>query len=683
MFSRLLEEWRAARDGVLFCPLPCRRLIAMLLVVSWILPVPDVPALERSALVAVKVADGSPYFLGKLNGELYYKLQSHLWKTDGIPAGTTLLTTAEPLGPHLDNFPPGCFPFCSKHYPAGESAGGLFFFAADDGVHGSELWRSDGTPAGTHVAKDIDTAPFDPTSLVSVSNVMFFSRGYPSCSPQCELWRSDGTEAGTFSLTALPTPGFLLAAGVSGLLLFENGNDLWSSDGTVLGTAVLETGATFLVGIEGKLFFTSATHLWATDGTVGGAVQLTNFPVSLHGCVGGACYFSEVTATGNEGIWKTDGTPGGTLKLAPLGASSLGGQFVDVNGTVYFTNGDQLWKTNGTPAGTQVVDNVFPQQLTSAYGELFFISSGQLWRSDGTAVGTTVVTDFGVDHTLAAIIALNGGLLLKVDGPSCGGFGSPCVRDWRLYTSDGTPAGTQPVADFAESVFLCPTPLCSASFLTPPTSIVVDGKWFFEALDSVSHAPRLWMATHVFFRDVGPDQWAFSWVERAAELGITGGCHPEHYCPDDSVTRGQMAVFLERGLHGSGFTPPPGSGSIFADVPASHWAVNWIEQLYADGLSGGCGISPLVYCPESVVTRAQLAVLLLRAKNGPSYVPPPVGSSTGFNDVPTAHWAAAWIVQLAAEHITGGCGGGDYCPDRAVTRAELAVLLLKAFPPPP
>jgi hypothetical protein len=74
-----------------------------------------------------------------------------------------------------------------------------------------------------------------------------------------------------------------------------------------------------------------------------------------------------------------------------------------------------------------------------------------------------------------------------------------------------------------------------------------------------------------------------------------------------------------------------------------------------------------------------MAVFLLKSKYGSSYIPPAVGASTGFADVPTTHWAAPWIKQLAAEGITGGCGTGIYCPESAVTRAQMAVFLVKAF----
>jgi hypothetical protein len=182
------------------------------------------------------------------------------------------------------------------------------------------------------------------------------------------------------------------------------------------------------------------------------------------------------------------------------------------------------------------------------------------------------------------------------------------------------------------------------------------------------------------FGDVAPDHWAWNHTERLYSAGITGGCatSPLAYCPESTVTRAQMAVFLEKSTRGPGFTPPAATGTRFTDVPSAHWAAAWIEQLAEDGITGGCGDGN--YCPESAVTRAQMAVFLLKSKYGASYAPPTLDDSgSGFTDVPAEHWAAPWIKQLAAEGITGGCGAGVYCPEAAVTRAQMAVFLVKAF----
>lgn len=179
------------------------------------------------------------------------------------------------------------------------------------------------------------------------------------------------------------------------------------------------------------------------------------------------------------------------------------------------------------------------------------------------------------------------------------------------------------------------------------------------------------------FADVPFDHWANTFVERLYLSKTTGGCAlaPLTYCPESSVTRAQMAVFLLKGMYGSDYVPSDATGAIFLDVPADHMFGMWIEQLAAEGITGGCGNNN--YCPNSPVTREQMAIFLLRTKHGNTYTPP--AASGVFADVPADYWAASWIEQLAAEGITGGCGGGKYCPKGTVTRAQMAVFLVAAF----
>lgn len=182
------------------------------------------------------------------------------------------------------------------------------------------------------------------------------------------------------------------------------------------------------------------------------------------------------------------------------------------------------------------------------------------------------------------------------------------------------------------------------------------------------------------FADVSADYWAQDYIERLYASGITDGCgvSPLRYCPEAIVNRAQMAVFLERSIHGSSYTPPVvGAITGFNDVPSNYWAAAWIKQLAAEGITGGCGNGN--YCPELAVTRAQMAIFLLHSKHGASYSPPAVGAGTGFSDIPPDYWAAAWIKQLVTEGIAAGCGGGNFCPGAPVTRAQMAVFLVRTF----
>jgi hypothetical protein len=184
----------------------------------------------------------------------------------------------------------------------------------------------------------------------------------------------------------------------------------------------------------------------------------------------------------------------------------------------------------------------------------------------------------------------------------------------------------------------------------------------------------------VDFGDVPDTHPFFPWIAALAASGITAGCstEPAMYCPDADVTRGELAVFVLRGIHGAGYDPPAATGAVFADVPLAHPFAAWIEQLAREGIVAGCATGPARYCPDAGVTRGQAAVFLLRATHGAGYAPP-AATGTRFTDVPLAHPLAAWIEQLAREGITAGCSPTTFCPDATVTREQMAVFLVRAF----
>jgi hypothetical protein len=156
--------------------------------------------------------------------------------------------------------------------------------------------------------------------------------------------------------------------------------------------------------------------------------------------------------------------------------------------------------------------------------------------------------------------------------------------------------------------------------------------------------------------------------------GVTVGCGGGSYCRDNPVTRAQMAVFLLKAKHAQGYVPPPCSGT-FSDVSCPSNFADWIERLAGEGITGGCGGGR--YCPDAPVTRAQMAVFLLKTEHGSAYVPPPCAGE--FGDVACPSTFADWIERLAVEGVTGGCGSGNYCPQTASTRGQMAVFLAKAL----
>ena len=122
----------------------------------------------------------------------------------------------------------------------------------------------------------------------------------------------------------------------------------------------------------------------------------------------------------------------------------------------------------------------------------------------------------------------------------------------------------------------------------------------------------------------------------------------------------------------------------FLDVPPAHPFHDFVNTVSRNGVTAGCGGGN--YCPGDPVTRAQMAVFLLKASLGSSYAPP--ACSGIFGDVPCPSPFADWIEDLSSRGVTAGCGGGNYCPDNLVTRAQMAVFLLKmllgaAYAPPP
>ncbi len=201
--------------------------------------------------------------------------------------------------------------------------------------------------------------------------------------------------------------------------------------------------------------------------------------------------------------------------------------------------------------------------------------------------------------------------------------------------------------------------------------------WDTTLLETINGAAAKTWTLHVggSFPDVPAADPFYAKIETLYHAGVTAGCLGGNYCPAASVTRAQMAVFLLKGKLGAAYVPPAGSGTRFADVPPGAFALDWIEDLAGSGITAGC--DAILFCPDRPVTRAQMAVFLLKALHGSEYAPPPALGV--FADVPASDVFAPWIEELAAEGITAGCGGGDYCPDSPNTRAQMAAFLDATF----
>ena len=123
-------------------------------------------------------------------------------------------------------------------------------------------------------------------------------------------------------------------------------------------------------------------------------------------------------------------------------------------------------------------------------------------------------------------------------------------------------------------------------------------------------------ASGTVFNDVPVDHPFAGWIEKSYADGLTSECStdPPLYCPDHPLSRAEAAVFLVHLVHGPAYNPPPPTGKVFQDVPATYWAAKWIEQLHRDDLAAGSSTDPALYRSDDPTTRAEMAVFLGKAE---------------------------------------------------------------------
>ncbi|TWT52953.1 hypothetical protein Pla22_05810 [Rubripirellula amarantea] len=455
-----------------------------------------------------------PTNLTEFGGEIFFTANDgtvggELWKSDGTSAGTTLVADVRPgvggsYGRHLRNL------------------NGTLIFSAFDGTHGWEFWKSDGTTAGTQLVVDSMPGGLGRSmgEAVVVGN-QIFAISYDSGGR--ELWKTDGTAAGTTMVADVSNgtynTGPTLSAqltNVGGTLYFStndgtSGYELWTSDGTALGT--LEVADIYSgVGGSSPAFFADfggtvlmrakdSTHgheLWKSDGTVAGTTMvkdirvdtLTSYPAHF-AAVGDTLYFRANDATHGHELWKSDGTPAGTNLVIDLSAGSSNGApkvMTEANGNLYFHDSGRLWKSDGTTAGTaQVVftgggfsNGAYQYDMFNFGGTLLFRGQGagtgiELMSSDGTAAGTGVLADIrpGSGTSYPTQLTQVGGVVYFRANDGTNGY--------ELWRTDGTTAGTMLVADV--------NPGAPASNPTNLTN--VDGTLYFAA-DDGTNGIELW-----------------------------------------------------------------------------------------------------------------------------------------------------------------------------------------------
>jgi ELWxxDGT repeat protein len=374
-----------------------------------------------------------------VGGTAYWASKSgntyELWKSDGTTAGTVRLKT-------FTGTSPGSI----------TPVNGTLFFRAGDAGAGGELWKSDGTEAGTIRVKDIlpGTASSNPTALADVGGTLYFTAAGPS-PLGAEIWRSDGTEAGTVLVAA---PG---------------GADSSATVTEIKGVAGVAYASVRKTASGGAV----VSELWRSDGTAAGTALVTaGVSAADLTAVAGKLYFRGTDAAGSE-PWVSDGTPGGTVRLAdasPGAASSLRAGFTVVapaaggggsggggsgGGGAYFAAAGAVYHTDGTPGGTARVPSAAPPSVDvtgwlapATDGRVFFSGDDhshgtELMITDGTAAGTRPVADINrrPRGSFPSGFFSLGDQTYFFANPT----GINSSNQDVLYRTDGTPAGTVPV----------------------------------------------------------------------------------------------------------------------------------------------------------------------------------------------------------------------------------------------
>ncbi|MEA2622662.1 MAG: hypothetical protein QOH61_1572 [Chloroflexota bacterium] len=432
---------------------------------------------------ALAVAGGKLYF------DVYDGTETVPWVSNGTNAGTGRL--GDPTGA-LTNQP---------YVPARfVSLGSNVYFTAGDGLHGAGLWKSTGSPGNLTKVKfpGTDNGGYI-AGLVAAKGRLYFSFNDGSARKHA-LYKSDGTPGGTaiakdfgkngavneisVRSTAGATPKLLLAGRDA-----AHGLEPWGSDGTSGGTKLLKDVNAHTVGsqpleltaFQGKLYFGATvrrndSNLFSSTGTGAGTSLVKTFgtrseaPQDLT-VVGARLFFAGFDALGWN-LWKSDGTKAGTVRVKDLRPGNSGGTaphgLLAFGGKLYFTfddgsKGAELWTSDGTSAGTKRVKDIWPGANGSlgyatklvAMGDRFYFSADdgvkgqELWKSDGTSANTVRVTD----------LAPNGASSFPGDLTSLGGrlyfTASPSLTGLGVYWTQGT-GQTEIYAPYQYPGFLTP-----------------------------------------------------------------------------------------------------------------------------------------------------------------------------------------------------------------------------------
>lgn len=367
--------------------------------------------------------------LGFLGNDLFYIAgdilnggRLALYKTDGTVGGGILVSDYHQANDWI------------VAYPMTIVMDNVLYFIGNDGVNGFELFRTDGTDAGTYLVKDINPGTASIILLTTSSQYFAKLNGYiyfGAADPVhgAELWRSDGTEAGTQLVADIdPTTPSIPNQGSNPAYLFTynnavyfsayrpvDGRELWKTDGTQVGTVLVKDIAagdgspSHFVSYNGSLYFTAYYPnqdytLYKSDGTAngtfalkqpnnGGPAMLTDKPAVLFK---GKLFFSASNQAGERSIWYTDGTSGGTVSLSG-GASMFNSYAENLLATtdyLYFTATNDvnfgIYRTSGLANQMNLLTDT--DFSANTLHQLFLVNQCLLVRGDKGTSGEEIYT---------------------------------------------------------------------------------------------------------------------------------------------------------------------------------------------------------------------------------------------------------------------------------------------------
>ena len=571
--------------------------------------------------------------------------------------------------------------------------------------------------ASTRVRRSVFCAVTFPALVISVSGIAS-AQVITEFPPQLSLSPVAGIAAGSdghmwFTDALANRIGRISTAGIITEFSISTGQSSWPTS--------------IAAGPDGNLWFIerNANQI----GRITPAGSITEFPIPT------ANSGPEGIAAGPDGnLWFTESsgnkigriTTAGVVTEFPVPTANAGviGIAAGPDGNLWFTEAlDKIGRitTTGTITEFPTTPGSYPNSIAAG-------PDGNLWFSENSSSKIGRITTAG---------AITGEFPTTTAGS--GPFGIAAGPDGNLWFTEYElgKIGRMTTAGLAIGEFV--TPLMS---LTGPKAICAgpDGNlWFAEFGQEASPFGRIgrittgdleaqWMFVDV--TAVGPSsnangvleagetvQVAPAWLNSdifnavaftGTASNLTGPAGPTYSIDDDSTDYGTVDVATTRNCNNAGsdcyamtvsgarpsqhwdasFTESLSAGSTvhswtlhvgesFPDVPTSQQFYTYIENLFHNGITAGCAGGD--YCPDAPVTRAQMAVFLLKGQGGKNYTPPPC-SETLFADEPCPGGPFVdWVNQLATQGITGGCGGGNYCPTDPVRRDQMAAFLLKAL----